>query len=72
MDLRSNLVKKMKSKGFAAGVSREVIIEGVQRLNMELNQVIDETIKGMRKVAEELALKGQFHRNHDIIYQQSI
>ena len=51
-------MKKMKSKGFAAGVNREVIIEGVQRLNMELNQVIDETIKGMRKVAEEIGLKG--------------
>ena len=59
MDLEvKSVVKKMKSKGFAAGVNREVIIEGVQRLNMELNQVIDETIKGMRKVAEEIGLKG--------------
>ena len=59
MDLEvKSVVKKMKSKGFAAGVNREVIIEGVQRLNMELNQAIDETIKGMRKVAEEIGLKG--------------
>lgn len=59
MDLEvKSVLKKMKSKGFAAGVNREVIQEGAQRLNMDLNQVIDETIKGMRKVAEEIGLKG--------------
>lgn len=60
MDLEvKSVVKKMKSKGFAAGVNREVIIEGAQRLNMDLSQVIEETINGMRKVAEEIGLKGE-------------
>ena len=59
MDLEvKSVVKKMKSKGFAAGVNREVIIEGAQRLNMDLEKVIEETIMGMRKVAEEIGLKG--------------
>lgn len=48
----------MESKSFAAGVNREVIQNGVEMLEMELNDVITETIKGMRKVAEELGLKG--------------
>jgi len=60
MDLEvKSVLKKMKSKGFAAGVNREVIQEGAQRLNMDLNQVIEETIKGMRKVADAIGLKGE-------------
>ena len=50
--------KKYKSKGFAAGVNREVIENGCQMLNKELNEVIEETILGMREVAEEIGLKG--------------
>ena len=59
MDLEvKSVAKKMKSKGFAAGVNRDVIIEGAQRLNMDLDKVIEETIMGMRKIAEEIGLKG--------------
>lgn len=50
--------KKWKQKSFAAGVNRDVISKGVEMLDMELNDVIDETIKGMQKVAEEIGLKG--------------
>ena len=50
--------KKYKSKGFAAGVNREVIENGCQMLNKELNEIIEETILGMREVAEEIGLKG--------------
>jgi predicted hydrolase (HD superfamily) len=50
--------KKWKQKGFAAGVNREVIEKGVQKLGLELDYVIEETIKGMQKVAEEIGLKG--------------
>ncbi len=57
MEVKS-VKKKMKQKSFAAGVNRDVIIEGAQMLDMELDQVIDETIKGMRKVAEDIGLKG--------------
>ncbi|WP_110941940.1 hydrolase [Geosporobacter subterraneus] len=50
--------KKWKQKGFAAGVNREVIEEGASMIGMELDAVIEETIKGMQKVSEEIGLKG--------------
>lgn len=50
--------KKWKQKGFAAGVNREVIEEGAKMLKMDLDKLIEETIKGMQKVAEEIGLKG--------------
>lgn len=53
-----SIKKKWKDKRFAAGVDRDVIEKGVLLLEMDLNFVIDETIKGMRKVAEEIGLKG--------------
>ena len=53
-----SIKKKWKDKRFAAGVDREVIEKGTELLDMDLNFIIDETIKGMRKVAEEIGLKG--------------
>ncbi|HEX3043864.1 MAG TPA: HDIG domain-containing protein [Bacillota bacterium] len=53
-----SVVKKWKDKSFAAGVNREIIAAGANSMGMELNQVIEETIKGMQKAAEELGLKG--------------
>ena len=50
--------KKWKDKSFAAGVNREVILKGVELLGTDLSQLIDDTIKGMREVAEEIGLKG--------------
>lgn len=59
LDLEAKSVKKKwNQKSFAAGVNREVIQNGVDMLGMELNDVITETIKGMRTIAEELGLKG--------------
>jgi len=59
LDLEVKSVKKKwKQKNFAAGVNREVIEEGAAMLEMELSEVIEETIKGMQKVAEEIGLKG--------------
>ncbi len=57
LELKS-IKKKWKDKRFAAGVDREVIAKGTELLDMDLNFIIDETIKGMRKVAEEIGLKG--------------
>ncbi|MCR4436794.1 MAG: HDIG domain-containing protein [Clostridiales bacterium] len=60
LDLEAKSVKKKwKQKGFAAGVNREVIEKGVKMLDMELDWVIEETIKGMRKAAESIGLKGE-------------
>lgn len=50
--------KKWGQKSFAAGVNREVIEKGLKLLGFERDYVIDETIKGMQKVAEEIGLKG--------------
>ena len=52
--------KKFKQSSFAAGVNREVILEGCAMLEMELNDVISETIAGMRKAASEIGLQGTF------------
>ncbi len=50
--------KKWKDKRFAAGVNRKVIEQGAEMLNMEISGVIQDTIMGMREVAEEIGLKG--------------
>ena len=52
--------KKWKQKSFAAGVNREVIEEGAKMLGMDLDRVIEETIKGMQEVASEIGLLGEF------------
>ena len=58
MDLEASSVrKKWKDKRFAAGVSREVIEKGAEMLGMPLNDVIQNTILGMREIAGELGLK---------------
>ncbi|MFT9496473.1 HDIG domain-containing metalloprotein [Anaerosolibacter sp.] len=57
MEVKS-VKKKWKTKGFAAGVNREVIEKGAEMLGMELEMVIGETIKGMQQAAEEIGLKG--------------
>jgi predicted hydrolase (HD superfamily) len=39
-------------------VNREVILKGCEMLGMDLNDIILETIAGMRKVAAEIGLQG--------------
>ncbi|MGI5901062.1 MAG: HDIG domain-containing metalloprotein [Desulfitobacteriia bacterium] len=57
MDLGvKSVTKKFKDKRFAAGVNREVVLLGCQKLNMELNNVIEKCILGMRTVAAEIGL----------------
>ncbi len=46
MELRS-LKKKYKSKGFAAGCSREVIERGAEQLGWELDKLLDMTLRAM-------------------------
>lgn len=59
LDLEVKSVKKkFKDKRFAAGVDREVIRNGCEMLGMELDDVIRETIEGMKENAEEIGLKG--------------
>ncbi len=59
LDLTAKSVKKKwKDKRFAAGVDRELIEKGAAMLNVELTDLITDTILGMRDAAEELGLKG--------------
>lgn len=50
--------KKWKDKGFAAGVKREVIEKGAGLLGISLDELIADTIEGMKPVAEQIGLKG--------------
>lgn len=57
MDLEySSVIKKYKDHRFAAGVSRDVIENGAAMLGVELKELIEETILGMRAVAQEIGL----------------
>lgn len=59
MDMKAKSVKKKwKDKRFAAGVNREIIEKGASMLDMEIGDLITETIMAMRNVAEEIGLKG--------------
>ncbi|MCD8141421.1 MAG: HDIG domain-containing protein [Planctomycetaceae bacterium] len=49
----SSLKKKWKDKKFAAGVSREVIADGCERLGMSLDDLMTATMEGMRRAAAE-------------------
>lgn len=51
--------KKWKEKSFAAGVNREVIEKGAALLGVDLNQLMEDAIAGMREVAAEIGLKGE-------------
>lgn len=57
MDVKS-LKKKWKSPAFAAGVNREVVQKGADRLGVPLEELMEDAIMGMREVAEEIGLKG--------------
>ena len=59
MDLEVKSVKKkFKSPAFAANVNRQVIEDGANRLGMPLDDVIRETILGMRECADRIGLAG--------------
>ena len=59
LDLKAKSVKKKwKEKSFAAGVDRSIIEKGAAMLEMELSELITETIAGMKPVAGEIGLKG--------------
>jgi len=60
LDLNSkSVMKKWKTPAFAAGVDRSIIENGARMMGVELSDLIEDTILGMRQVAEEIGLKGQ-------------
>ena len=59
LDVKTKSVKKKwKDKRFAAGVDRSIIENGAVMLGIELADLINDTIMGMREVAEDIGLKG--------------
>lgn len=59
LDLEVKSVKKkFKDKSFAAGVNRDIIRSGCEMLGMALDEVIRETIEGMKERAQDIGLKG--------------
>lgn len=53
-----SLKKKFKDASFAAKVNRQTILNGCEMLGMVLEEVMKETINGMRKNEKEIGLKG--------------
>lgn len=59
MDVKIKSVrKKWKDKAFAARVNRDVIAKGAEMLGVEVSELIEETIMGMRDVAARIGLLG--------------
>ncbi|MCB0800165.1 MAG: hydrolase, partial [Bacteroidales bacterium] len=59
LDMEARSVrKKWTDKRFAAGVDRSIIEKGAAMLGTDLNDLITDTIMGMREAAEEIGLKG--------------
>lgn len=59
LDMEARSVrKKWNDRKFAAGVDRGVIEKGAAMLGVDLNDLISDTIMGMREAAEEIGLKG--------------
>lgn len=56
MELKS-LKKKYKSKGFAAGCSREVIERGANQLGWELQKLLEMTLSAMQATEDEINAK---------------
>src|SRR5947209_174113 len=50
--------KKMKTKGFAAGVNREDLIKGAEELGVDLDEHIANVIEAMSSIADQLGLAG--------------
>lgn len=53
-----SLKKKWKSPAFAAGVNRTIIQKGADMLGVDIGELMEDTIMGMRGVADKIGLKG--------------
>jgi putative nucleotidyltransferase with HDIG domain len=54
----SSVRKKMKTKGFAAGVNREDLVKGAAELGVDLDEHIAFVIQAMSSIADTLGLAG--------------
>ena len=51
-----SVMKKWKDKSFAAGVNRPVIEKGAEMLGVDLHDLVEDAIMGMREVREQIGL----------------
>jgi predicted hydrolase (HD superfamily) len=59
LDLETkSFMKKWKDKKFAAGCDRDLILKGCAMMGMDIRDVAEIVIRGMREHAEELGLSG--------------
>ncbi len=63
--------KKMKSKGFAAGVNREDLVKGAAELGVDLDEHIALVIEAMSSIADTLGLAGVQETASLLQYPQS-
>jgi len=63
-DLRPKSVKKkLKDRAFAAGVNRDDVARGIELIELERNEHIQNVIDGMRTAAAELELRAEDLQN---------
>lgn len=61
-DMKAKSVKKKwNDKKFAAGVDRSIIEKGAEMLNIDLTELITETIEGMKTIQEKIGLNKISH-----------
>lgn len=66
LDMKAKSVKsKWADKRFAAKIDRSIIEKGAVMMGMELTQVIELTIEGMAKIADQLELDGRLATNQN-------
>jgi putative nucleotidyltransferase with HDIG domain len=53
-----SVVKKLKDRAFAAGVSREEVARGMELIGLERNEHIQNVIDGIRTEGERLGIRG--------------
>ncbi len=51
-----SVMKKWKTKSFAGGVDRDLILKGCQMLDKTIQEVVEECIMGMRKISDSIGL----------------
>ena len=53
---KESVLKKFKQKSFAAGVNREIILLCKEYINMELDELVENSLNAMQAHAEEIGL----------------
>lgn len=66
----SSVRKKMRTKGFAAGVNRDDLVKGAQELGVDLNDHITFVIQAMTTIADTIGLAGPVEQKQEAVNQE--